>query len=46
MAAKFTFWFQFFILTCGSNILDMYLNNLCASLSMSSLIKPFLRPKT
>ena len=45
-AAKFTFWFQFFIHACGSSILDMYLNNPCASSSMSSLIKPLMRPET
>ena len=45
-AAKSTFSFELFILTCVSNVLDMYLNNLCACLSMSSLIIPFLRPKT
>ena len=45
-AAKSTFSFELFILTCVSNVLDMYLNNLCASSSMSSLIKQFLRPKT
>ena len=46
MAAKSTFCFELFILTCVSNVLDMYLNNLCACLSMSSLINLFLRPKT
>ena len=45
-AAKSTFCFELFILTCVSNVLDMYSNNPCDCLSMSSLIKPFLRHKT
>ena len=45
-AAKSTFSFELIILTCVSNVLDMCLNNLCACVSMSSLIIPFLRPKT
>ena len=40
-AAKSTFCFELFIFTCVSNVLDMYLNNPCAWLSMSSLINPF-----
>ena len=39
-------WVELFILTCVSNVLDMYSNNPCACLSMWSLIKPFLRHKT
>ena len=45
-AAKSTFCFELFIFTCVSYVLDTYLNNPCAWLSMSSLINPFLMPKT
>ena len=46
-AAKSTFSFELLlILTCVYNVLYMYVNNLRACLSMSSLIIPFLRPKT
>ena len=37
-AAKSTFCFDLFILTCVSNVLDMYLNNLCASRDLVNVV--------